>query len=191
MVPRFPKDSEAFKELLEAMFSPLPKEVMEELATTSWLIWKRRNELTFRDEFTHPSLLMQQSKQLMQDKIGNSNNRSEGRSVEEQEIWTAPPQGYYKVNCEGKGLGDKTNSKVGVGAIVRDWEGTVLAILIMRLNKDLYPDPCLAEAMAAQHAIVFCQNLGFKHIILEGYDSLQVVKAMQQKELWKETEMIL
>ncbi|XP_042939447.1 uncharacterized protein LOC122274476 [Carya illinoinensis] len=88
--------------------------------------------------------------------------------------WEAPPQGKLKVNWDA-GL-DKTNCKVGVRAVVRDWEGKILATL--RMNHPLFLDPLPAKAYAAFQASLFLKSLGWQDVIMEG-DSLQVVNCLK------------
>lgn len=47
---------------------------------------------------------------------------------------------------------------MGIGAIIRDWEGNVLAS--MRMKRDLLPDPLLTEGFAALQATLFLQRPG-------------------------------
>lgn len=78
---------------------------------------------------------------------------------------------------------------VGIGAIFLDWEGKIKATL--KMQKNLYPDPFLAKAVAALQASLFCQDSGFRDTILEG-DALQVVKGINHiKEIGTSIGMIL
>ncbi|KAF5441962.1 hypothetical protein F2P56_037084 [Juglans regia] len=84
---------------------------------------------------------------------------------------------------------DKANSRVGIGVIVRNSEGAIMASLCSSM--DLFPDPLLGEAIAARRASSFCADLGFQHVILEG-DSLLVVKAIQNKEdSWSDSGLVI
>lgn len=49
------------------------------------------------------------------------------------------------------------------------------------MNKYLFPVLLLAEAVAFLQVIIFCQDLGFREIILEG-DSLQVIQELSNFE---------
>ncbi|KAF5454650.1 hypothetical protein F2P56_024298 [Juglans regia] len=84
---------------------------------------------------------------------------------------------------------DKVNSRVGIGIIVRNSEGAVMASLCSSM--DLVPDPLLGEAIAARRASSFCTDLGLQHIILKG-DSLLVVKAIENKEdSWSDSDLVI
>lgn len=69
--------------------------------------------------------------------------------------------------------------KVGVDAILRDWEGTIITTI--RMNRDLFPDPLLGESSTTLQAIIFCKDLGLMKIVAKG-DSLQVVHRIQRDE---------
>lgn len=68
---------------------------------------------------------------------------------------------------------DKIQCKIDIMIIVRDWEGIFLAT--MRINRPLFLDSLLTEAVGAYQAILFGLDLGLSQIILEG-DSLQVIQ---------------
>jgi ribonuclease HI len=72
---------------------------------------------------------------------------------------------------------DLTLQRMGVGLIVRDGEGSVLAA--MCTSVDFIIDPTVAEAMALWKAVSCCLDLGFSRIHLEG-DALEVVQALKQ-----------
>jgi hypothetical protein len=66
---------------------------------------------------------------------------------------------------------------IGMGAIVRDSDGKVIAMMCDTL--DLIQDPVLAETLAARCVVELSLLLGIRKIILEGDDDLlQVVHAL-------------
>ncbi|KAF5462881.1 hypothetical protein F2P56_018850 [Juglans regia] len=84
---------------------------------------------------------------------------------------------------------DKGNSKLGIGVVIRDSEGSIIASLCS--STPLNPDPLLWEAVVAHRATSLCVEFGLHQIILEG-DSLAVVKAVQHKEdSWSSTGMVI
>ncbi|KAF5458547.1 hypothetical protein F2P56_022570, partial [Juglans regia] len=126
------------KQLVESLFEFLEEEVMIEFAITALMIWKRRNELVFNKTFKHPKSLIQQAKVFIEELsqlqyATKTPSTEQGRSSQ----WEAPPCGQLKLNWDA--ALEKNNCKVGVGAIIRVWEGTVKAT--MRMKHDLFPDP--------------------------------------------------
>jgi hypothetical protein len=94
--------------------------------------------------------------------------------VVESLSWNPPPQEVYKVNWDA--AIDSINKCMGVSAIVRDYQGIVIAARSYTLG--FISKPVVAEAIAALHVVEFSRDLGIPHLILEG-DSLQVVNAVQ------------
>jgi ribonuclease HI len=80
----------------------------------------------------------------------------------------------YKVNWDA--TVDKKNGRIGLGIVVRDYEGVVLAE--RSTTNNFLVEPVMAEALAAFHAIELCQEMDFSDIILEG-DALQIVNTMK------------
>ena len=71
---------------------------------------------------------------------------------------------------------DGERKRIGMGAIVRNSDGGVIAMMCDTL--DFIQDPTTAEALAARQAVELSLTLGIRKIILKG-DSLQVVHALQ------------
>ncbi|KAG6663848.1 hypothetical protein CIPAW_02G051300 [Carya illinoinensis] len=110
---------QSFKLLVEHFLENLEEEEIIEFTLTAWKIWKRSNDLVFRNVVAHPSLVIQATKRLMEDI--NQTAQPERRvpaTTTESTCWEAPPQGNLKLNWDA-GL-DKVNNKVGVGVIIRD-----------------------------------------------------------------------
>ncbi|KAF5442612.1 hypothetical protein F2P56_035252 [Juglans regia] len=74
---------------------------------------------------------------------------------------------------------DKYRGRVGIGVIIRDHKGLMIAAL--RMSRPLYPDPTLAEACWAYEATKFGLQLGLSKVVLEG-DSQQIVSALLTKD---------
>jgi ribonuclease HI len=71
---------------------------------------------------------------------------------------------------------DKGTGRIGIGIIVRDHEGILLAA--RSFAKTLVVEPVAAEGLAAFYAVEFSRDMCFNDIILEG-DALQIVAAVQ------------
>ncbi|XP_042980012.1 uncharacterized protein LOC122310200 [Carya illinoinensis] len=165
--------AESFRELLESMLDKFPSEVLCEMAVTAKLLWHRRNCLVFEDSFSSPAKL---SKRI-QAEVALIRSEAEQRAIKQPkqdlspQTWTPPPLGVLKANWDA--AVDKTNSRVGLGVVIRDSKGLLVATLWA--CKAMLPDPILA----ALRATSLYADLGFTHIVLEG-DSLGIVKAVQQ-----------
>jgi ribonuclease HI len=72
----------------------------------------------------------------------------------------------------------RLRGKMGVGVIIRDAEGLVVASLCSTVPS--ITDPPTAEAIAAWKAAELCHALGLQRVILEG-DALAIVQGLRQE----------
>jgi ribonuclease HI len=97
--------------------------------------------------------------------------------ISENEKWSGPSCGKYKVNWD---IATDVQMKcMGLGVIIRDEMGRVATALSKTLNS--LQDPTFGEALGARGVVEFAKQLGFNEIILEG-DSKQVVTAISSNE---------
>jgi hypothetical protein len=80
--------------------------------------------------------------------------------------WQKPPEGVYKINWDASV--DRDRCKMGMGMVVRDHAGQLIAALCT--SKDHITDPASAKALAAGKAAEaeLCHRLGLEKVILEG-----------------------
>lgn len=76
----------------------------------------------------------------------------------------------FKINWDV--VMDKGHGHIGIGIIVRDQEGIVLAA--WSNTKDFLAEPSVVEAFAGFYAMEFSREMSFYDIIFEG-DALQIV----------------
>jgi len=75
---------------------------------------------------------------------------------------------------------DKINRKMGIGLIMRDPIGEVLASC--KPQKIIYIiDMVIVEFIAASRSTIFIRELGLRNVELEG-DTLQIVQALQKDD---------
>ena len=92
--------------------------------------------------------------------------------------WKPPPVDMFKINFDGAVFAEENCS--GVGVIVQDREGLVIAAMSEKIPQLLQPTEI--EAMAATRAFEFAREVGISEAILEG-DSLLVIKALATKDI--------
>ncbi|KAG6685421.1 hypothetical protein I3842_12G111300 [Carya illinoinensis] len=155
-----------FKGLLKAWFSHFGQDQVEVIAVIAHKIWQRRNRLLFEEKFTHPSELMRLSLQAVKDYQEAAGTAESHLSVPSSctSSWTAPPEGFYKVNWDSALC--KNTNMVGIGIIVRDHGKNVIAA--KRMRRIFIQDPLIAEAYGACQAVSFAQEIGLRKIVLEG-----------------------
>jgi ribonuclease HI len=80
----------------------------------------------------------------------------------------------YKVDWDA--AVDKKNGRIGLGIVVQDYEGVVLAA--RSTTKNFLANHVVVEALVAFHAIELCREIGFFDIILER-DVLPIVNTVK------------
>lgn len=88
--------------------------------------------------------------------------------------WSPPTSSWYKVNFDGATFDNENNA--GFGVVIRNSEGVVMASL-----SQLVPLPSTVievEVLAARPAMELIIELGFDHVILEGYSEI-LIKALK------------
>ena len=91
--------------------------------------------------------------------------------------WIPPPENSLKINFDGALF--KDINKAGLGVIIRDNQGQVLASLSEQVQLPCSSD--LVEAIAAAWAIALAHDLSLSNYILEG-DSDKVITALKRND---------
>ncbi|KAF5458623.1 hypothetical protein F2P56_022640 [Juglans regia] len=153
-------------------------------------MWRRRNVFLFEGKFENPSRIVQAALQSTKDfkeandrvKVDLTIGRPTGLTT-----WRPPPLNIYKANWDASV--DRVHSRMGVGVVIRNWEGRVTATL--RSSRCIFPDAKLAEAMVALRAILLCKQIGISRVMLEG-DALNVVKDINSEAKdWSSVGLII
>nr|POF23783.1 hypothetical protein CFP56_13720 [Quercus suber] len=93
--------------------------------------------------------------------------------------WTPPETDVFKVNFEGAVI--PGSQKIGVGIVIRDSEGQIMAALSEKLRVPRIQKPEVVEAIAARRAIIFARELGLRQVVLEG-DCQMLMQALQTRD---------
>ncbi|XP_059436088.1 uncharacterized protein LOC132169016 [Corylus avellana] len=136
-------------------------------------IWFRRNTVIHGGPFLHPNLMVQQAEEAAAVFASVQTTGSITEPRPSQDKWVAPPLGWYKINWDAALC--KRQEKTGVGAVIRDWEGKILAV--RGLTRSGCLDPLAAEAWAGTQALELGKEMGLSQILLEG-DAKVVVEAV-------------
>lgn len=89
--------------------------------------------------------------------------------------WTPPSQGFYKVNWDATLCWE--NSKIGIGIIVKDYRGHVIAT--KKTNVSFAQNSHTAESFGTYQAVQFALDISIRKIILGG-DALNVINHNNQ-----------
>lgn len=74
--------------------------------------------------------------------------------------WRCPATDELKVNFDA--VVDEAKQKVGIGVIIRDWQGQIMASTCFQKNS--MNQPVIAESMALWKVVEFCFDLGLKKL---------------------------
>ena len=91
--------------------------------------------------------------------------------------WEPPPSPFLKINFDGTVFKDK--GEAGIGVVVRDSHGMVIASLAEKIQLPSSLDE--VEALAAVRAVTLAVNLNLLSFIVEG-DSEVVISALRKEE---------
>ncbi|KAK9272861.1 hypothetical protein L1049_003239 [Liquidambar formosana] len=145
---------------------------MVQVVMVMWMMWNNRNWLLHEGKRMEPQQLIERANTLLQDFI---KIQGEGRTVgvKISARWRPPTTGTYKVNVDGARFDDKKS--VGLGVVVRDFEGQLIAAASKRMD-GLFP-PAQVEAVAMCFAMDFVRDQSLRSVIMEG-DNLEVVRGI-------------
>ncbi|XP_041017915.1 uncharacterized protein LOC121260135 [Juglans microcarpa x Juglans regia] len=152
----------------------MESKIIQEFAMVASKIWWRRNNLVFKCVFAHPKVIVQKARSIL-DVLNEELGCSSSKVCTSAKVWQAPPSNWLKTNWDS--AIDKARGIIGVGVVVRDSTGKIIAT--MRTKKHLFPDPLLAESFGALKIVQFGLKLGLTKVIIEG-DSLQVINSLRR-----------
>ena len=133
----------------------------ELFATVTWTVWLRRNKVCFFPPgFPNDQVMQRAIAALMEYRTATP--PVQAVEVRARTRWKAPPSEFSKVNFDGVIF--KEEDKAGIGVIIRDCQGLVLASMsqIIPLGLNIVELETLAVAKALQLAI----DLGLSKVIL-------------------------
>ena len=89
--------------------------------------------------------------------------------------WVAPKDGVYKINSDAAIF---HREKVGLGSVMRDAKGEVIAATCVKMDGGYAVD--VAEALAARHGLLIALEAGLRRVVVET-DNLKLYTYLKQK----------
>jgi hypothetical protein len=129
-----------FKRVVEDMSDMLSKEDLGLFVVTAKGIWKRRNTCVHGGVFVHPNSIVMATQDLHSQFLKanvNTVNQEVDQIEEEGRKWSNTPDDVFKVNWDAALAKDQ--SGIGVGVIIRDGNGSVIAALSKTVNARMDP----------------------------------------------------
>ncbi|XP_065620941.1 uncharacterized protein LOC136063873 [Quercus suber] len=155
------------------------KNQLELFAITVWTIWNQRNRVRVNQPADALHQLAHLSKVWLEDYCGRlfSPDTQVLQVHRLENRWRPPPSEFYKINFDGAVF--PREKKTGVGVVIRDHRGQVIASSSKLVHQQLCSNGI--EALAAGCDLSFALDVGVKRAILEG-DSLSVIKGLMEEE---------
>lgn len=168
----------SFADLFLWMAEKLNTDDLRRFATLAWAAWLCRNKEIF--EMSSPSpvhvaagfcKLVEDTRQCEQRVRTNLHLY---HPLPSTVSWNKPHLNWVKVNVDAY-VGE--NRTVGLGVVVRDWQGKLLVAAATRMN--VAWEARMAEAAAARFGVMIARRYGYSKVCLEG-DALSVMAALHQ-----------
>lgn len=140
------------------------KQDYELFAVLSYGIWNNINEMHFNGLLRDPLAIVTQACQHLAAFREATALVSSAPSPPQNSGWTKPPSPHFKVNFDASV--STVGEVIGIGVVIRDYDGLFVAGLSKRLDGTMAPD--LAEALAAREACLLAKVLMIPSFILEG-----------------------
>ena len=142
--------------------------------TYAWALWGNRNDVRHGRKRKDERMLLHWAVQYLEKyRVAIELLPSAQESVQHVQRRFLPPVSVFKFNIDDAVFA-KLNS-VGVGVMVRDWNGQFLVAMSRKIHAPL--GPLEAEAKAFELGLQFAKQLGIIDFIHEG-DSLIVSRAL-------------
>ena len=142
------------------------------MVMTAWGIWMNRNEVRHGKSRKPASVLARWTKEYLENYVmANHSPRPYKESVEA--TWQPPKPPWYEANMDGAIFSQQ--KETGIGVVIRDHHGVVVAALGKKLKALL--GAIEVEAKAMKEAVNFTWDIGIRDCLFES-DSLTVVNAM-------------
>ena len=149
-----------------------PTEDVGLLVVTTWGIWTNRNKVNHRKSRKPASVLARWTREYMENYVmANHSTRPYKESVEA--TWQPPKPPWYKANMDGAVFSQQ--KEAGIGVVIRDHHGVVVAALSKKLKAPL--GAIEVEAKAMKEAVNFAWEMGIRDCLFES-DSLTMVNGM-------------
>jgi ribonuclease HI len=151
--------------------------ILEKFAVLSWFIWHKRNQAWLRLPSTDYNQLWTNAHAYLNEFLEATQIDKTVKPAPPLVRWSPPVHNGFKVNFDGALFKDKNEG--GIGVVIRDCSGLVIATLSQRVKTGASVD--LIEALAAKRAITFAMEVGVTDVEFEG-DSENVIQDLSRPE---------
>ncbi|OMP01909.1 reverse transcriptase [Corchorus capsularis] len=136
-----------------------------------WSIWHNRNKSLHEFVCKMPGSICAAARIRVAKVVKLQQQHDRIRQSECVQRWSPPIVAQFKINTDASF--DLSSGEAGLGAVVRDSQGSVLISATARINK--VPDPLFAEVYAVRFGLIIARLLGLQSCELE-CDSMLAVR---------------
>jgi hypothetical protein len=152
----------SWDDLVDYVIRHLKTPEVELFFTLAWMIWAYRNATWLNNPRSDAISLSSKATSYVEEFL-DSNNRADHPITNNPPTWTPPPNPQYKLNVSWQRF--KTRASLGICAVIRDSKGALMAAYCEEI-------PCAGDglhnaARSLQKSLIFGQEAGFTHIIVE------------------------
>ena len=149
--------------------------LLERIIAICWGIWKNKNKVFHGGKGRVGRAITRSSLRLLEEfEIVNEDPQATRVSAPEVVKWRPPRPDCYKVNVDGVVFSKR--KQVGIGVVIRDSGGVVVAALSKKMALPL--GALETEAKALEEGIQFACDVGVRDVIL-GSDSMNICNSVQ------------
>ena len=152
-----------FRDLFQGILAQNTPHLAELFAYMSWSIWYNRNALRVGTTVVALGRIYSDAVDRLHEFQLAQDNSVQQQVVAHPTHWLPPPPNQYKANSDGVIFMD--SGTAGLGVVVRDAEGMVIAALSKRIA--LPPTVEDVEALACRRAISFSIELRLQDVVFE------------------------
>lgn len=168
-------------------FKSLDDGTLCKLIIICWAIWRARNDKVWNHKVSSPNAVVDQALIFLQEWTNVHPIEEEVSASSSQiSIWSKPPTGYLKINVDA-GI-DFTARKMGLGMVIRDSDGDLIAARMIPWPT-VY-EPGEAEALTIREALKWIKSFSLDRIQVES-DCLQVVNAIHNCHLLSSLDLLV
>ena len=177
----------SFQDLVRQVGLQNREGILEKFATTCWLLWHKRNQLRLHLPSDDYAQICTRADTLIQEYAVIHYKEQNRSPPNPKATWCPPTSHKYKINFDGAIF--RESKEGGIGVVVRDQQGLVIATLSQRVMT--CPSAEMIEARAAKRAIQFALEIGIFDVIFEGDSELVINEITSQKTLHSTYGLVL
>ncbi|KAH9689005.1 reverse transcriptase domain-containing protein [Citrus sinensis] len=166
--------------MLQELASRRMKEEIEQILAICWAIWYVRNRFVIEGKQEEPKLTAARASAIVESYKRIKTQNGPARSIHHQnnqQIWTPPPEGKYKVNVDA--AIQMAGLKAGLRAVVRNSNGKIITAAVKKVC--FQGTVASMEAEAVIFGIQVAQQVEYLPMIIES-DSTEVVELVWSRK---------